>query len=34
MTPQQIAQNRERWIREWTQVVVQNQTAQGVMARR
>lgn len=34
MAPQQIAQNRERWIREWTQVVVQGQSAEAVRARR
>jgi len=34
LTPQQIAGNRERWIREWTQVVVQGQTAAAVKARR
>lgn len=34
LSPQQIAQNRERWIREWTQVVVQGQSAGAVRARR
>ncbi|MCS7069008.1 MAG: thiamine ABC transporter substrate-binding protein [Meiothermus sp.] len=34
LSPQQIAQNRERWIREWTQVVVQGQSAEAVKARR
>ncbi|GIW33140.1 thiamine ABC transporter substrate binding subunit [Meiothermus sp.] len=34
LSPQQIAQNRERWIREWTQVVVQGQSADAVRARR
>ncbi len=34
LSPQQIAQNRERWIREWTQVVVQGQSADVVRARR
>ncbi len=34
LTPQQIAQNRERWIREWTQVVVQGQSAEAVRSRR
>ncbi|MCS7057875.1 MAG: thiamine ABC transporter substrate-binding protein [Meiothermus sp.] len=34
LTPQQIAQNRERWIREWTQVVIQGQSAEAVRARR
>lgn len=34
LSPQQIAQNRERWIREWTQVVLQGQSAGAVRARR
>jgi len=34
LTPQQITNNRERWIREWTQVVVQGQAAEAVRARR
>ncbi|MBO1438528.1 thiamine ABC transporter substrate-binding protein [Meiothermus sp. CFH 77666] len=34
LSPQQITQNRERWIREWTQVVVQGQSADAVRARR
>lgn len=34
LTPQQIANNRERWIREWTQVVLQGQAAEAVKARR
>ncbi|RDI96072.1 thiamine ABC transporter substrate-binding protein [Meiothermus sp. QL-1] len=34
LSPQQIRQNRERWIREWTQVVLQGQSAQAVKARR
>jgi thiamine transport system substrate-binding protein len=34
LAPQQIAQHRERWIREWTQVVVQGQSAEAVRARR
>lgn len=34
LTPQQIADNRERWIREWTQVVLQGQAAEAVKARR
>ncbi|MBF6593938.1 MAG: thiamine ABC transporter substrate-binding protein [Thermaceae bacterium] len=34
LSPQQIAKGRERWIAEWTQVVLQGQSAAVVMARR
>lgn len=34
LAPGAIAQNRERWIKEWTQVVLQGQSADGVKARR
>lgn len=34
LAPGAIAQNRERWIKEWTQVVLQGQSADRVKARR
>ncbi len=34
LAPQQIAQHRDRWIREWTQVVLQGQSAEAVRSRR
>lgn len=34
LDPQAIANNRDRWIREWTQVVLQGQSADSVKAKR
>jgi len=34
LTPQAIAQNRDRWIREWTGVVLQGQSADSVKSKR
>lgn len=34
LTPEQIARDRDRWINEWTQVVLQNQGAASVASRR
>jgi thiamine transport system substrate-binding protein len=34
LSPQQIARGAERWVREWTEVVLQGQTADSVKAKR
>jgi thiamine transport system substrate-binding protein len=34
LTPRAIAQNRDRWIKEWTQVVLQGQSADSVKSKR